>query len=166
MTIISAVDALQGRAGNEVSCAQCGKRLRPKRGSRRMRFCCDACRQSSFRAKKWASRYEGPQPLRSIQNNPPDQWPATAILEIEDLAFVVQWECSAGNYLTASYGRRRLSRWCPGRNRPAWSSSWGCRPRAHQGEMMCAGQADATGSAHNLSSSYNPDAALPEPIVS
>jgi endogenous inhibitor of DNA gyrase (YacG/DUF329 family) len=70
MTIISAVDALQGRAGNEVSCAQCGKRLRPKRGSRRMRFCCDACRQSSFRAKKWASRYEGSHPLRSVRNTP------------------------------------------------------------------------------------------------
>jgi hypothetical protein len=41
----------------------------PKRGSRRMRFCGSACRQAAFRAKKWASRYEGREPLRSIQNN-------------------------------------------------------------------------------------------------
>jgi hypothetical protein len=38
----------QGRAGNDASCANCGKRLRPKRASRRMRFCGDACRQSAF----------------------------------------------------------------------------------------------------------------------
>jgi hypothetical protein len=61
-------DALQGRAGNHISCAACGKRLCPKQGSRRMRFCDAACRQSAFRAKKWASRYEGPEPLRSVQN--------------------------------------------------------------------------------------------------
>ena len=60
----------QGRAGNDTSCANCGKRLCPKRGSRRMRFCGSACRQAAFRAKKWASRYEGPSPLRSAQNNP------------------------------------------------------------------------------------------------
>jgi hypothetical protein len=58
----------QGRAGNDTSCANCGKRLCPKRGSRRMRFCGVACRQSAFRAAKWASRYEGPDPLRSVQN--------------------------------------------------------------------------------------------------
>ena len=39
----------------------------PKRGSRRMRFCSVACRQSAFRAKKWTSRYEGPLPLRSVR---------------------------------------------------------------------------------------------------
>jgi hypothetical protein len=33
-----------------------------------MRFCAAACRQSAFRAKKWASRYGGPEPLRSVQN--------------------------------------------------------------------------------------------------
>jgi hypothetical protein len=58
----------QGRAGNDTSCANCGKRLCPKRGSRRMRFCGVACRQSAFRARKWASRYQGPDPLRSVQN--------------------------------------------------------------------------------------------------
>ena len=60
-------DALQGRAGNHISCAACGRRLCPKQGSRRMRFCDAACRQSAFRAKKWTSRYEGPQPLRSVR---------------------------------------------------------------------------------------------------
>ena len=69
MRNISRLDRTQGRAGNEMNCANCGKPLCPKRGSRRMRFCSVGCRQSAFRAKKWASRYEGPQPLRSIQNN-------------------------------------------------------------------------------------------------
>jgi hypothetical protein len=59
----------QGRAGNNIICATCGKRLSPKRGSRRMRFCGSACRQSAFRAKKWARRYEGSEPLRSTKNN-------------------------------------------------------------------------------------------------
>jgi len=68
MSIISPLDTRQGRAGNDTSCANCGKRLCPKRGSRRMRFCGVACRRSAFRARKWASRYEGPDPLRSVQN--------------------------------------------------------------------------------------------------
>jgi hypothetical protein len=63
------LDTPQGRAGNGTSCAACGRRLHPRRGSRRMRFCSGGCRQSAFRAKKWASRYEGPDPLRPVQNN-------------------------------------------------------------------------------------------------
>jgi hypothetical protein len=70
MKDIARLDARQGRAGNDMSCATCGKRLSPKRGSRRMRFCCGACRQAAFRAKKWTSRYEGPEPLRSVRNTP------------------------------------------------------------------------------------------------
>jgi hypothetical protein len=69
MRNIPRLDRTQGRAGNEMSCANCGKPLYAKRGSRRMRFCGVACRQSAFRSKKWASRYEGPEPLRSVQNN-------------------------------------------------------------------------------------------------
>ena len=68
ITTTSPPDTPQGRAGNHISCAACGKRLCPKQGSRRMRFCDAACRQSAFRAKKWASRYEGPGPLRSVRN--------------------------------------------------------------------------------------------------
>ena len=64
----TAPDTAQRRAGNDQSCANCGKRLYPKRGSRRMRFCSVACRQSALRARKWASRYEGREPLRSTQN--------------------------------------------------------------------------------------------------
>jgi hypothetical protein len=56
MVNISPVDTPRGRAGNAISCATCGKQLCPKRGSRRMRFCGVACRQSAFRAKKWTSR--------------------------------------------------------------------------------------------------------------
>jgi hypothetical protein len=70
MRNIPLLNTLQRRAGNDTSCANCGKRLCPKRGSRRMRFCGIACRQSAFRARKWASRYEGPDPLRSVRNTP------------------------------------------------------------------------------------------------
>jgi hypothetical protein len=65
----TAPDTAQRRAGNDLSCANCGKRLYPKRGSRRMRFCSGGCRQSAFRAKKWACRYKEPDPLRPVQNN-------------------------------------------------------------------------------------------------
>ena len=58
-------DCPQGRAGNAKRCANCGKPLNPKRASRRMRVCSDACRQARYRTRKWASRYQGPQPLRS-----------------------------------------------------------------------------------------------------
>jgi hypothetical protein len=68
MRNIPLLNTPQGRAGNDVNCANCGERLCPKRASRRMRFCGVACRQSAFRAKKWASRYDGPDPLRSVQN--------------------------------------------------------------------------------------------------
>jgi hypothetical protein len=63
MSTISPGHTPQGRGGNGTFCANCDKPLRPKRGSRRMRFCCSACRQAAFRAKKW------PSPLRSAQNN-------------------------------------------------------------------------------------------------
>ncbi len=69
MKNIERLERTQAHAGNDISCANCGKRLYPKRGSRRMRFCGGACRQSAFRAKKWASRYEVPGALRSVQNN-------------------------------------------------------------------------------------------------
>jgi sRNA-binding protein len=63
MTNIPPPDIQRGRAGNEMSCASCGKRLYPKRGSRRMRFCGVACRQSALRARKWASRYRRAGPV-------------------------------------------------------------------------------------------------------
>jgi hypothetical protein len=59
----------QGRVGNGTHCLECGSLLRPKRGSRRQRYCSDACRQTEFRARKWASRYKIPGPLRSVENN-------------------------------------------------------------------------------------------------
>lgn len=57
------------RAGNAATCTSCGANLDPKRGSRRQRFCSDACRQSAFRAKKWVEQYGIPEALRSVQNN-------------------------------------------------------------------------------------------------
>jgi hypothetical protein len=59
----------RGRAGNGVHCLVCSAPLDPKRGSRRQRYCSNACRQSAFRTKKWTRRYETPDPLRSVRNN-------------------------------------------------------------------------------------------------
>ena len=58
------------RAGNAFACENCGKALHPKRGSRRQRFCCEACRKKAVRAIKWVSRYDGLGPSGSVQNNP------------------------------------------------------------------------------------------------
>lgn len=58
------------RAGNAIACESCGTPLTPKRGSRRQRFCSDACKQTAFRSKKWASRQETPEALRSVENPP------------------------------------------------------------------------------------------------
>ena len=60
---------IKTRAGNARCCECCGQRLQPKRSSRRQRYCNDACRQSAYRSKKWADRYEIPDPLRSVENN-------------------------------------------------------------------------------------------------
>jgi hypothetical protein len=39
-------------AGNAVSCEHCGRPLQPKSGSRRQRFCSDACRQAEHRLRE------------------------------------------------------------------------------------------------------------------
>ena len=105
MRNIPRLDAPQSRAGNDLSCATCGKRLSPKRGSRRMRFCGVACRQSAFRAKKWASRYRGDRGrYDQFKIRPLNQGPATAILGIEDRGFAARWRSLAANCLTASSG--------------------------------------------------------------
>ena len=56
-----------GRAGNAFACENCGRALHPKRGSRRQRFCCGACRKSLFRARRSADRYDGAGPGRSVE---------------------------------------------------------------------------------------------------
>ena len=68
MNIFRPIRAL-GRAGNAYACQTCGTPLRAKSAGRRARFCCDACRVSAFRAKKWAARYDGLGPLRNSKNN-------------------------------------------------------------------------------------------------
>ena len=55
--------------GNRITCERCGRALAPKRGSRRQRFCSDACKFKAFRSKKWADRYQIPDPQRSVQNS-------------------------------------------------------------------------------------------------
>jgi hypothetical protein len=58
-----------GRAGNAFACENCGKALHPKRGSRRQRFCCEACKKKALRSRKWLTPYDGLGPSRSVQNN-------------------------------------------------------------------------------------------------
>jgi hypothetical protein len=55
--------------GNRITCEKCGRALAPKRSSRRQRFCSDACKFKAFRSKKWADRYQIPDPQRSVQNS-------------------------------------------------------------------------------------------------
>jgi hypothetical protein len=55
--------------GNRIICEKCGRALVPKRGSRRQRFCSDACKFKAFRSRKWASRYGTLDPQRSVQNS-------------------------------------------------------------------------------------------------
>jgi hypothetical protein len=53
------------RNGNAICCVMCGKPITSKRGSRRQRYCNDACKFKAFRSKKWADRYQIPDPQRS-----------------------------------------------------------------------------------------------------
>jgi hypothetical protein len=57
-------------AGNAYCCEYCSRLLRPKRGSRRQKFCEASCRKRAFRARKWASRYRTPGAGRPVQNRP------------------------------------------------------------------------------------------------
>jgi endogenous inhibitor of DNA gyrase (YacG/DUF329 family) len=66
------------RNGNAVACAACGKAIVPKPGSRRQKYCRDACKMRAARAKKWAERYKIPDPLRSVQNNATKSVPCKA----------------------------------------------------------------------------------------
>ena len=59
---------LLSRNGNALACTACGKAIVPKPGSRRQKYCRDACKMKAARAKKWAKRYEIPDPLRSVEN--------------------------------------------------------------------------------------------------
>ena len=59
---------LLSRNGNALACAACGKPIVPKPGSRRQKYCTSACKFKAFRSKKWASRYQTPDPQRSVEN--------------------------------------------------------------------------------------------------
>ena len=59
---------LHSRNGNALACAACGKAIVPKPGSRRQKYCTGACKFKAFRSKKWASRYQTPDPQRSVKN--------------------------------------------------------------------------------------------------
>ncbi len=59
---------LLSRNGNALACATCGKAIVPKPGSRRQKYCTSACKFKAFRSKKWAERYETPDPQRSVEN--------------------------------------------------------------------------------------------------
>jgi hypothetical protein len=66
----AALSGKQGRGGNATQCAHCGAPLQPKLGSRRQRFCDDACRKSATRALKNGARYPYSGVSGSVQNNP------------------------------------------------------------------------------------------------
>ena len=57
-------------AGNAYCCEYCSRPLRPKRGSRRQKFCDTGCRKRAFRARKWANRFRTPRAGRPVQNRP------------------------------------------------------------------------------------------------
>jgi hypothetical protein len=57
------------RNGNACVCADCGKPLASKRGSRRQRFCDSRCRKRAHSALKWPDRYRTPGTGRSVENN-------------------------------------------------------------------------------------------------
>lgn len=69
---------LLSRNGNALACATCGKAIVPKPGSRRQKYCRDACKMKAARAKKWAKRYEIPDPLRSVENSARESIPCKA----------------------------------------------------------------------------------------
>jgi hypothetical protein len=56
------------RNGNALVCAVCGKAIEPERGSRRQKYCNDACKFKAFRSKKWVDRYQILDPQRSVEN--------------------------------------------------------------------------------------------------
>ena len=63
---------LLSRNGNALACATCGKAIVPKPGSRRQKYCRDACKMKAARAKKWAN------PLRSVENSATESIPCKA----------------------------------------------------------------------------------------
>jgi hypothetical protein len=60
--------SLYSRNGNALACAACGKAIIPKPGSRRQKYCTNACKFRAFRSKKWVNRYQTPDPQRSVEN--------------------------------------------------------------------------------------------------
>ena len=59
---------LHSRNGNALACTVCGKAIVPKPGSRRQKYCTGACKIKASASKKWASRYQTPDPQRSVEN--------------------------------------------------------------------------------------------------
>ena len=63
---------LRLRAGNATKCFVCGSSIKPKRASRRQKFCCYECRDSARRARNFAvsatTRRGSPAIPRSVEN--------------------------------------------------------------------------------------------------
>ena len=113
MSTIPLLERPQGRAGNGITCANCKKPLRPKRGSRRMRFCSVACRQSAFRARKWTSRYEGPLPLRSVRKTTTRSRTWNGDLGDRGSGIRGPMEVVSRELFKARLAARRVTRWRP-----------------------------------------------------
>jgi hypothetical protein len=58
------------RAGNARCCACCGRKLQPKRNSRRQRYCNSRCRNEARRARDFAGRWGSDGLPRSVENSP------------------------------------------------------------------------------------------------
>jgi hypothetical protein len=99
------------RHGNRPTCASCGDPITPKRGSRRQRFCSNACKQVAKRARRWASdpatrsaqNAFSEEPLggtleatRSVQNTPAKSTTCKGDFGDRGSAFKPVWKVIAG----------------------------------------------------------------------
>ncbi len=59
------------RNGNAHACASCGTKLKPKRGSRRQRFCSPRCRSHARRDRNFSTTgHTGKAKARSVESSP------------------------------------------------------------------------------------------------
>jgi hypothetical protein len=92
--------APQVRSGNAATCVGCGQTLKPKRHSRRQKFCSNACRQTAKRAKKWDSRSQTLGATRSVQNPPTITEACKGENEGPRSPFKPIWQVDAGPVVT------------------------------------------------------------------
>ena len=70
--------SLHSRNGNALACAACGKVIVPKSGSRRQKYCQDACKIKACRSKKLGQTIREPDPYDQLKISKQYQHPAKA----------------------------------------------------------------------------------------